>query len=173
MIFTDTPDYFADNAKAPYILDLQRLLQFILGSMGVSMTQVAMDYTLRCYPAKDLPTTKAGRASCISECNEYRFASIAKVKPKAIVTLGETSLEAFTGKTGVKNHTEDPVRAWEGTVRKFVAHIWCGYSLAYVLVSPSAITKVFKTIWQAAEEAGLNPKLNPDEPVFHWPDINN
>lgn len=173
MIYTDTPDYFADNAKAPYVLDVHRLIQFMLGSMSVDMQSIALDYTLRCFPAKTLPTTKAERSACIVECSRYRFATIAKVKPKALVALGQVSCEAFTGKSEVKLVTESPVRAWEGMVSQYVPHVWVGYSIAYALTSPSATLGIFRTLFQAAEEAGLNPKINTKQPVFHWPDIQN
>ena len=105
---------------------------------------VALDYTLRCYPNGNLPTTKAGRSTCIAECSRFRFASVAKVKPKAIVTLGQVSCEAFTGVTEVKRVAETPVRAWEGMVSQFVPHVWVGYSIAYALVSPAASIGIFR-----------------------------
>lgn len=169
MVFTDHPNYFADHAQKPYALDCGRLLDWMFQRMSVAPDRVAYDYTLRCYPKKDLPSTKAERANYILECNQYRFASIAKVRPRAIAILGQSSLEAFTGQAKVGPLSERSYRPWEGVVRKYVERVWIGYSIEYCLISPSDSVQVFRTLWQAAEDAGLKPKLDPSIPPFKFP----
>lgn len=169
MVFTDHPNYFADHAQRPYAMDSGRLLDWMFQRMSVDPSRVAYDYTLRCYPKKSLPGSKAERAELIVECNKYRFASIAKVRPKAIVTLGQVSLEAFTGKGKVGDHSEHRVHAWEPVVNRIVDGVHVGYSLEYCLISPSDSVQVFRTLWNGAVEAGLKPKLNPKIPPFHFP----
>lgn len=169
VIFTDHPDHYANHAQRPYAMDSGRLLDWMLKRMSIDPAKVAYEYTLRCYPKGSLPTTKAGRAACIMECNKYRFARIAKIKPKAIVTLGLASLEAFTGKTKLKTSTERNWRAWEPVVARHCPTVWTSYSLAYCLMSPTDSTQVARTIWCAAEEAGLNPKVDASVPPFAFP----
>lgn len=170
VIFTDHPDYFADHAQRPYAMDSGRLLDWMLKRMSINPARVAFEYTLRCYPKKSLPTTKAGRADCIVECNKYRFARIAKLKPRAIVTLGQTSLEAFTGKNKVGEFSERRVPAWEGVVRDYVSGVWVGYS-PWACLGPSAseAVSIFRTIWQGADESGLRPVIDPSVPPFQFP----
>lgn len=169
MVFTDYPNYFADHAQRPYAMDSGRLLDWMFQRMSVDPKRVAYDYTLRCYPKKSLPSTKADRSNLIVECNKYRFASIAKVRPRAIVILGQTSLEAFTGKTKVGDFSEHDIMPWEPVVRKHVQRVWVGYSIEYCLISPSDSVQVFRTLWSGAEAAGLNPKLDPSIPPFPFP----
>lgn len=169
MVFTDYPDYFAERARRPYALDVGAFLRWCFQRMSVNPEIITYEYTLRCYGQKTLPTTKAGRAVCIQECNQYRFVTIAKTQPRAIVTLGQTSLEAFTGRTRVKDNSGLKVPCNEGIVKRFVQHIWCAYSVQYALVSPSESPDMFRTIWYAAQEAGLKPKLNPKIAPFQWP----
>lgn len=169
VIFTDYPDYYADHAQKPYAMDCGRLLDWMLKRMSIDPKRVAYEYTLRCYPQKSLPTTKAKRANCILECNGYRFATIAKLRPKAVVCLGQTSLEAFTGKTKVGDYSERKVGVQQTSVSRFVPNVWIGYSLQYCLISPSDSVQVFRTIWCAAEEAGLKPKINASVPPFAFP----
>lgn len=170
-IFTSHPDYFADNAGRGYVMDSGKILDNILLRMSVNPSDVAYEYVLRCYPKKSLPTTKAGRADCFLECNRYRFASIAKLRPKAIVVLGGTAFEAFTGKSSnqLKHYAERQVRAWEPVVGKHCSVVWVGYTLELILLKSAADTvSTARTIWQAAEQAGLRPKINPQVKPFEW-----
>lgn len=171
MVFTDYPDYFADRARKGYALDVGKILDWMFVRMSVDPREsVRYEYTLRCYAQKTLPTTKANRYACIQECNSYRFATIAKTKPKAIATLGQVSLEAFTGRTRVKDSNGLNIPVNEGIVRRHVQHVWVGYSIQYILLSPSETPDLFRVLWYAAQEAGLKPKLNPTVPPFVWPE---
>lgn len=167
VVFTDFPDYFADNSGKPYALDTRRILDWMFRRMSVSPGDVALEYTLRCYSPK-LSKAKAGRAPAIEACSRYRFATIARLRPKAIAVLGQISLEAFTGKSKVGDHEGTRIRAWEPVVRDHVDEVWVGYSIAYCLISPSDTYRVFRVLYRAAEDAGLNPKLNPNIPPFIW-----
>ncbi len=168
IIYTDSPDYISDNSGRSYTLDTGRILDWFLDRMSVSKSDVAYDYTLRCYPNKKLPTTKADRAALIEECSSYRFATIAKIRPRAVVGLGQTTLEAFTGKTRIGDWQGRSVLCWEGVVRDFAERIWIGYSLNYILAYPSDTPSVFRVIFRAAEAAGLKPKIDPSIPPFQW-----
>lgn len=171
MVFTDHPDYFADNAKRPYAQDSGQILDWMFKRMSVNPADVSYEYTLRCYPAKSLPTTKAERAECIVECNQYRFATIAKHKPKSIATLGQVSLEAFTGKTKIGDYEGNRIKAWEPAVARYTNGIWISYSLVGILLFAGDTPRVFRTLFCAAGEAGLKPKLDPTIPPFKWPNI--
>lgn len=171
VIFSDYPDYFADHSGKPYALDTGRILDWFLDRMSVDRDRVAYEYTLRCYPAKKLPTTKAGRANLIEECSVYRFATIAKLRPKALVGLGQSTLEAFTGHTRIGDYQGRAIPIWEGVVRDYAQRIWIGYSLNYILAYPSDTPSVFRVIYRAAEEAGLKPKIDPTVPPFIWRNI--
>lgn len=168
VIFSDYPDYFADNAGRAYALDSGKILDWMLARMSVSPSDVSYEYTIRCYPKDTLPSTKAGRAECIAECAEYRFATIAKLKPKSIAVLGELSLEAFTGKTRIGQYEGQQVRAWEPVVADYCTQVWIGYGLTYILMFPSDSYRVFRTIFMAAKEAGLNPVIDPTVKPFKW-----
>lgn len=171
MVFTDFPDYFAERARRPYTLDVGAILKWFFQRMSVDPEQVTYEYTLRCYAQKTLPSTKAGRSVCIQECNQYRFATIAKARPRAIVTLGQASLEAFTGRTRVKDCSGLAIPTNEGIVRRYVSHVWVGYSVQAVLFSPSEAPDMFRTLFYAAQEAGLKPKIDPSVTPFKWPNI--
>lgn len=171
MIFTGHPDYFADNAGKGFSMDSGRILDNILMRMSINPDDVAYDYVLRCYPKKTMPSTKEGRSNCVRECNHYRFASIARVKPRAIVCLGGVAFEAFTGKSSnqLKQWLERECRAWEPVVGKYAKSVWVGYTLELILLKSAADTvSTAAAIWFAAEQAGLKPKVNPSVRPFEW-----
>lgn len=168
LIYTDVPDFFADRAGRAYTGEVYRILSWMLRRMSVDLDQVAFDYTLRCYPARSLPTTKAYRAECIMACAQYRFATVAKVRPKAIVCLGNVSLEAFTGKTKIGEYEGRRIWAWEPVVRDYTDGVWVGYSIAYLQQYPGDAPSVFRTIWRAAEEAGLKPTIDKEVKPYTW-----
>lgn len=171
MIWTDFPDYFAERARRPYTLDVGAILRWMFQRMSIDPDEITYEYTLRCYAQKTLPTTKANRSVCIQECNQYRFATIAKSRPRAIATLGQVSLEAFTGRTRVKDCNGLAIPVNEGIVKRYVQHVWCGYSVQYALSTPSESVDLFRVLWYAAHEAKLKPKLNPRIAHFQWPNI--
>lgn len=173
MIFTDFPDYFATRARRAYALETGRFLNHLFERMSIDPKRIVYEYTLRCYAQKTLPTTKAGRLVCIQECAQYRFATIAKHRPKAIVTFGQASLEAFTGRTKLKDNNELKVPTNELIVsrRYGIEHVWCGYSVQYALMAPSEAPDMGRILWYASKEAGLKPKYNPNVPPFQWPNI--
>lgn len=168
VLFVDHPDYFADAAHAGFKLDTKKFLDNALLRMSLDPERVAYEYTLRCYPQKSLPTTKAERAHCIEECSSYRFSAVRRLAPRAICVLGKTSIEAFTGRTFQGVELPNTVRVWEPVVRDYVPHVWCGYSVNYALVTPSAAPDIFRVIYHAAIEAGFKPKLDPAIPPFVW-----
>lgn len=172
VVFTDYPDYFANGSNRGYALDCRRILDWMFKRMSVEPSRVAYDYTLRCYAKDTLPTKKEERTVCIEECSEYRFDSLELLKPKSIVCLGQTSLEAFTGKSQIGQWVERKIRAWEPVVREYVDSVWVGYSLQYILVSPSDTPSVFRVLFQAASDAGLKPKIDPSVPPFIWRQLN-
>lgn len=170
MIFSDTPDYFADHMHAPYKMDAGKILDWLLARMSVDPKDVAYDYTLRCYAGKNLPTTKATRATPIEECACYRFRAIERVRPKAIVALGQVSMEAFTGKTKVGDFQGRLVPCWEPRVRDIVPAVWISYGLTGITMPEGASNsgRVFRVLFLAAQHAGLHPKINPNIPPFQW-----
>lgn len=167
MIFTDAPDYFADNGGKPYAMETGEFVDWLLKRMSINPDDVALDYTLRCY-AKEKLSTKASRAVAIEECSQYRFASITKVRPRSIVALGQASMEAFCGKTKVADCEGQSFRSWESMVSQHAPSVWIGYSIAYALIAPSDSGNIYRTVFQAAKEAGMKPKIDPSIPPFRW-----
>lgn len=169
LILMDNPDKVSDSIGRPFSEEHGAMLRWLLDCMSVKLDDVAVDYVLRCYGKT--PKSKSERTTVIQECGSYRYKAIKRIKPKVIVTLGELALFALTGKHQIGKAEGDRFRAWEGVVNQYAPHVWATYSLAYALTSPSGTPKVFRTMFSAAEEAGLNPQLNPRIKPFQWRNI--
>jgi hypothetical protein len=80
-------------------------------------------------------------------------------------------MEAFTGRSELKNSEGRKFANWEPIVREVVPEVWVGYSINYLLVSPSDTPRVFRVLYKAAEDAGLHPKINPKPFKFKWKNL--
>jgi hypothetical protein len=78
--------------------------------------------------------------------------------------LGTLGCELVTG--------SKEIGLWEGEkwpplgyfMKQIVPEVWIGYSAGYVQEKPSEAGGVFRVLWCAAEEAGLNPKVTQVKP---------
>jgi uracil-DNA glycosylase family 4 len=138
--------------------------------MSVSRSNVYVDYVVKCYPGRSLDyRKKALRAEMTEQCMIYRVATLQQCKPKAVVAMGRFAIEALTGRS-------DKVKESEGTTwipmepafREFVPHIWACYSPAYALQDMGESVGIFRVLWHAATEAGLEPKIDKTLKPFDY-----
>lgn len=168
-IFLDAPHFMDDRRGRSFISDSGALLKWMLRRMSLNMTQVYIDYIVKCYPKK-LPKQKAARYNVITTCAQYRFATLQHIRPKEIVALGTLGCEAFLGTGEIKDYQGTNWVPREEAIGTTWSRVWIGYSIAYALQSPSEAHSIFGLIWQAAEAAELNPQINETIPPFDWSD---
>ena len=171
-IFTDAPAYLDDVRHRPYVSDGAQILEYMLARMGLDLIRdVRLDYTLKCYAGKKLPSKKRDRLVCIEACSTYRIATLqAMPNLKTIMAMGRTSLEAFNGSSELSAFAEECWTPREPSVRELgVRHIWVSYSPLYLIEKPAESPEVYRTLWKAAEEAGLNPTTTKVPPIA-WPE---
>jgi uracil-DNA glycosylase len=104
----------------------------------------------------------------IEACSVYRVATLQQLRPKTIVAMGSVACEAFIGEQKVGNFEGTCWIPNEPFVREFVERVWITYSPAYALEDPSNAVSIYRTLYQAAEEAGLNPKFNKEAKAFDY-----
>jgi uracil-DNA glycosylase family 4 len=169
-IYFDSPNFLEDRMGKSFRSDAFDWLTWCLNRMSISIRQVYFDYVLKCYSKgyKDIGK-KAYRAECIEQCATYRVATLQQVKPKVIVAMGAHAIEAFLGTCEMKEVVEARWEANEPFVRQCgVDGIWATYSPAYPLQDPAASVGIYRTIFSAAEEAGLNPTFNDKLPHYDF-----
>jgi uracil-DNA glycosylase family 4 len=148
------------------VSDSADFLRWLLRRMSIT-SGFYIDYVLKCYPKNCRQFgTKAHRANMIEACATYRLATLQQMKPRALVAMGTTACEAFTGSEKVSEWAGARWIPNEPFVREFLEGIWVTYSPGYALQGASESVPIYRTLFQAAEEAGLNPKFNPN--VKHY-----
>lgn len=165
MLFLDHPNIVEDKRGRGAVSEGVEFLRWCFRRMSIDRADVYIDYVLKCYPSgnnkiiKEMKN-KAKRQSFYEACSSYRIATLQLLKPKAIVVLGAKSCEAFLG--------GDKLKDWEGTtwipdepfVREYIDEVWVSYSPFHALKSPGESVEIFRVLWHAAIDAGLNPKID-------------
>lgn len=160
-IFLDAPTIVEDRRGIALVSEAAVFLKWLLNRMSVQTKNVYVDYVLKCYPKPNKNVGKKPyRAEMLEACSVYRFATLQLHKPKAIIAMGTTACEAFTGSTEIGEYEGARWVPNEPRVREIVDGIWVTYSPAYALESPAESVGIYRTLFAAAEEAGLRPKLN-------------
>lgn len=139
--------------------------------MSIDSAHVYLDYVCKCYPGKKLPSKKSDRLVSIQACNQFRIATLQSLFPFEIVAFGGLALEAFTGHA--QNQLGSFAGAWwppsDPRVAAIVNRVWIGYSIGYPYAAPGESDGQFGLLWEAAEAAGLEPKINPNVKPFKFP----
>lgn len=157
-IWLDFPQEEADRRHKPRESKQARFVDWLLRRNSLSLQDVYVGYSLRCMVPKNFLKKKDDRLESLQACNT-RWNDTIRRNAKAIVSLGEISCLAFMGATKVGTV------AGMSTVltEPFKHKVFGDYSPGYALVSPADTVSISRSIWVAAEYAGLKPKINPKE----------
>lgn len=170
LIFFDHPNMVEDRRAKGFVGDPADLLKWILSRMSVPLKKVRLEYALRCFPnrCKDF-SKKPYRLDFIQSCSVYRFATLQKCRPRAVVACGSVCCEAFVGSKKVSDFEGVEWTPQEPEVRNYIESVWITYSPAYALESPAEVVSIYRTIYEAARRAGLNPHLDKTvKPYTGW-----
>ena len=161
MIFLDAPGIVEDKRSKSFVSDGADLLRWLMARMSVRMEHVVFDYVLKCYPKPNpLFGKKPHRMSFIQACSVYRIATLQLYRPKAVVVMGATACEAFLGSNKVSDFEGTTWTPEEPKIRELIDCVWVTYAPAYALQSPAECVTLYRTLFSAAQKAGLRPKLN-------------
>lgn len=161
MVYLDAPNVVEDRRGKGLVSDAADFLKWLLLRMSIGTDKVYVDYVLKCFPKPNKNFgKKAFRQQYIEACSVYRFATLQQIKPKAVIAMGATACEAFVGSEKVANFEGTFWTPLEPRVREIVDSVWITYSPAYALQDPAESVTIYRTLFAAAIQAGLNPKLN-------------
>ena len=82
--------------------------------------------------------------------------------------MGKMACEAFLGGKQTKDREGAKWQPVEKVLRDYIKQIWVSYAPGYSLQDPSEIVTLYRVLFKAAEDAGLNPKFNPNVKMFEW-----
>jgi uracil-DNA glycosylase family 4 len=160
-IYLDAPTIVEDRRHKSFVAEAAEYLKWLLKRMSVSSADVYIDYVLKCYPKTNKNFgKKAYRGQMLEACSTYRVATLQLIKPLAIVAMGRTACEAFTGSQEIGEYEGARWVPTEPRIREIVDGVWVTYSPGYALESPAESVGIYRILFAAAEEAGLKPQLN-------------
>lgn len=139
MVIGEAPGAMEDMEARPFVGASGKLLRSALKDVG--LTSYYITNVAKCRPKDNkLPDNKKAIKAIFGACMGYLHAEIAEVKPKFILTLGNTPLQALTGMSGITKYRGTPytIDMPHGKVTVFPA-----YHPAYVLRGPG-LEKIFK-----------------------------
>lgn len=150
-IFLDYPSQ-EDDAKHRFGESRQaRYLLWLLRRMSLKEEEYEIHYTLKCFVPKNVLKRNDQKWECIDACTKHRIANL-QSPPYTIVTMGDISCLAFTGKS-LKSQVS-------GFCRTEFGRIYVSYAPGYGVTSPSETVGISRQLWIAAEHAKLKPKVN-------------
>jgi uracil-DNA glycosylase family 4 len=165
VIYLDAPTIVEDRRHRGFVSDAPDFLRWMLKRMSITSDQVYFDYILKCFPGNEKNFGKKPyRQSYIEACSTFRIATLQLLKPKAVIGMGSKCCEAFLGSDKVANYEGTYWTPLEPFMREFVDRVYITYSPAFALQDPAETVPIYRTLFAAAEYAGLQPKLNQIAP---------
>lgn len=163
-IYLDSPNFMDEKRGKSFVSDSAEFVKFCLRRMSVSAEDVYLDYIVKCYAGK-LPGKKEDRMACVRACSQYRFASLQKLTQlKAMVVLGSLGCETITLEKKIGNRAGAEWPPVSPVMRQHVKHVWVGFSPGLLKEKPAEAGSIYRVIWMAAEEAGLQPQVAKIKP---------
>jgi len=133
LIVGQNPGAEEDLAGVPFIGKSGRELTRMLSDAGYSESEVTITNAVKCHTPKNAPPTPEH----IGACKTYLKAEIHRLRPKAIVAMGDTALRALTGRGGLGEVRKTAGVPLHGYFDYAECEVWATYHPAYVLRSPN------------------------------------
>lgn len=171
-IFLDNPSIMEERRGRSFVSDSAAFVKYCLARMSVREEDVYLDYIVKCYPPKGkLPGKKPDRMACVSACSQYRFFALEQLTHlQAMVVLGSLGCEVITQH---KTIGDKAGTSWEPVslmLRRIVPQVWVGFSPGLLKEKPAEAPAIYRVIWKAAFEAGLNPVVNTKLKPYDFPE---
>lgn len=98
MFVGEAPGYHEDRQGKPFVGAAGKLLDQLLGKIGLQRREVYIANVIKCRP----PENRNPRAEEIESCKPYLWEQIALIQPKVVCTLGNFSTQLLLGqKVGI------------------------------------------------------------------------
>lgn len=112
MIVGEAPGAREDEQHRAFVGPAGKLLDTLLEEMGLSRDDCYITNAIKCRP----PDNETPGRSEVKECVRYLADEIEQVQPQIILSLGNTALQALTGRSGITKHRGRPVQLGGATV---------------------------------------------------------
>ncbi|HHN75214.1 MAG TPA: uracil-DNA glycosylase, partial [Acidobacteria bacterium] len=137
-----------DRIGEPFVGKAGKLLDRIIGAMGLSREEVYIANVVKCRP----PGNRAPLPDESATCLPFLHEQIRIIQPEVIVTLGRTALEGLLGEP-VRSITRSRGR-W---FRAAGVPVMATFHPAYLLRNPAAKRPVWEDMQEVLARLGLSP----------------
>jgi uracil-DNA glycosylase len=164
MFIGEAPGANEDRLGLPFVGQAGKLLDKLLGEIGMERGDVFIANTLKCRP----PGNRDPQPSEIEACREFLDKQIELIEPKVIATLGNFSTKLLRGdSTGITRlHGQAEVR----TIGPRTVRLYPLYHPAAALYTPSML-ETLRADFSRLPDLLAQPAPDQPEPVPEIPEI--
>jgi uracil-DNA glycosylase family 4 len=164
MFIGEAPGANEDRVGLPFVGQAGKLLDKLLGEIGMERGDVFIANTLKCRP----PGNRDPQPSEIEACREFLDQQIELIEPKVIATLGNFSTKLLRGdSTGITRlHGQAEVR----TIGPRTVRLYPLYHPAAALYTPSML-ETLRADFSRLPDLLAQPAPDQPEPVPEIPEI--
>jgi len=94
MFVGEAPGFHEDKQGVPFVGQAGKLLETLLGEIGLSRDAVYIANVIKCRP----PGNRDPLPNEIEACEGYLFTQVAKIRPRVICTLGNFATKLLSGR---------------------------------------------------------------------------
>jgi uracil-DNA glycosylase family 4 len=161
MFVGEAPGANEDKQGLPFVGQAGKLLDTLLGEIGLERSQVFIANVLKCRP----PGNRDPRPNEIEACSDYLHRQLALIEPRVVCTLGNFATKLLRGDlTGISRvHGQAEVR----TIGPRAVRLFPIYHPAAALYTPSMLETLRADFQRLPELLALPAPEQPDafEPV--------
>ncbi len=164
MFIGEAPGANEDKQGLPFVGQAGKLLEKLLGEIGLDRGQVFICNTVKCRP----PNNRDPHPDEIDSCHEYLRHQVGLIEPNVICTLGNFSTKLLReDATGISRlHGREEVR----TIGPRAVRLYPLYHPAAALYTPSTLEILRSDFLRIPELLALGPVDQPPEPSAPEPD---
>lgn len=163
-IFLDSPNK-EDSMRHRLVSRQFQFLRYLLNRLSLETHTYYVDFAIKCFIPEGIATKKAERLEIIKACSPFRFANLQTTK--SILTMGEVSALAFSGKK-LSDVSHSDTQPREFKLMKHRIKLFCTYAPGAALQDPAEVVAISRMIYRAAKTAGLKPKVDLNVKPFDW-----
>jgi DNA polymerase len=165
MFVGEAPGFHEDRQGIPFVGQAGKLLESLLGEIGLSRDRVYIANVLKCRP----PGNRDPQPDEIDACEEHLFAQVELIQPRVICTLGNFATKLLSGQPyGITRVHGKPQPHRIGSVELVLYPI---FHPAAALYTPSMLDTLRADFAQLPELLAERPAVPEPVPVMDVPAV--